>query len=146
MNISNYLIITIILSISACGQSAKSKPQSEASTKSTKTIIKMDTSKLTNETVKKAFEAWQNGDSKTFLSFFADDAKLYDDGNPRNFQGFVKEACGHEKFISIEKVENNGKNIIGEFHTESWGNFKTYFNFTFNQDGKINRLDIGQAK
>ena len=106
----------------------------------------IDTNKLTNETVKKAFEAWQNGDSKTFLSFFTDDAQLYDDGNPRNFLGFVKEACGHEKFTSIEKVENDGKNITGEFHTESWGNFKTYFNFTINKDGKVNRLDIGQAK
>lgn len=54
----------------------------------------MDTSKLTNETVKKAFGAWQNGDNKTFLSFFATDAKLFDDDNPRDFQKFVKDACG----------------------------------------------------
>ena len=106
----------------------------------------MDTSKLTNSTVKEAFDAWQNGDSKTFLSFFTADAKLYDDGNPRNFQSFVKEACGHEKFTTIETVSNDGKNIAGNFHTESWGDFKTYFNFTINSDGKFNRLDIGQAK
>ena len=106
---------------------------------------KMDTSKLTNETVKKALDAWQNGDSKAFLSFFATDAKLYDDGNPRDFSKFVKEACGHEKFTSIEKVENNGQDITGNFHTESWGDFKTYFKFHINAEGKINRLDIGQA-
>jgi hypothetical protein len=29
----------------------------------------MDTSKLTNNTLKQAFDAWQGGDSKTFLSF-----------------------------------------------------------------------------
>lgn len=143
MKISNLLILFLALSFSACGQSTK--PKSNTNTKTTKKIM-IDTNKLTNETVKKAFEAWQNGDSKTFLSFFTDDAQLYDDGNPRNFQGFVKEACGHEKFTSIEKVENDGKNITGEFHTESWGNFKTYFNFTINKDGKVNRLDIGQAK
>ncbi|NPA09346.1 MAG: hypothetical protein GXO46_10210 [Chlorobi bacterium] len=105
----------------------------------------MDTQKLTNETVKNAFEAWQNGDSKTFLSFFATDVQLFDDGNPRDFQKFVKDACGHEKFTSIEKVENEGKDITGNFHTESWGNFKTYFKFHINAEGKINRLDIGQA-
>ncbi len=105
----------------------------------------MDTSKLTNATVKAAFDAWQKGDSKTFLSFFTPDATLYDDGNPRNFQGFVKDACGHERFTGIDKVENEGKDIFGNFHTESWGDFRTYFKFHFNVEGKIHRLDIGQA-
>lgn len=105
----------------------------------------MDTSKLTNPIVKQAFEAWQSGDSKTFLSLFTSDAKLFDDGNPRDFQKFVKEACGHERFTSIDKVENNGLNITGNFHTESWGDFKTYFKFHIGNNGKIERLDIGQA-
>jgi ketosteroid isomerase-like protein len=105
----------------------------------------MDTSKLTNQTVKQAFDAWQNGDSKNFLSFFTSDAKLYDDGAPRNFSKFVQEACGHEKFTSIDKVENNGLDITGNFHTESWGDFKTHFKFHINAEGKINRLDIGPA-
>ena len=131
--------IFTVLSFTACGQANTNQ-------KSTKQNNKMDTSKLTNETVKKAFDAWQNGDSKTFLSFFTTDAKLYDDGNPRDFLSFVKDACGHEKFTSIDKVENNGQDITGNFHTESWGDFKTYFKFQINAEGKINRLDIGQAK
>lgn len=106
----------------------------------------MDTSKLTHATVKAAFDAWQKGDSKTFLSFFTADATLYDDDNPRNFQGFVKDACGHERFTSIDKVEHNGLDIYGRFHTESWGDFNTYFKFHLNAEGKITRLDIGQAK
>lgn len=143
MKISNLFIITFtIISLSACGQTIPKKTE----TKTIQKNNKMDTSKLINETVKKAFDAWQSGDSKTFLSFFTADAKLYDDGNLRNFQSFVKEACGHEKFTTIEKVSNNGKDIIGNFHTESWGDFKTYFNFTINDEGKFNRLDIGQAK
>lgn len=91
MKIFKFLFITLsVASFTACGQSTVQKT-------ATKTIQKntvMDTSKLTNETVKKAFGAWQNGDNKTFLSFFATDAKLFDDGNPRDFQKFVKDACG----------------------------------------------------
>ena len=105
----------------------------------------MDTSKLTNETVKAAFNAWQKGDSQNFLSNFTTDATLFDDGNPRNFEHFVKEACGKERFTSIDKVDNNGLHIFGNFHTESWGDFKTYFKFHLNNEDKINRLDIGQA-
>lgn len=134
------LLFIVSLSFSACSQPAKKRKDK------TKTENSMDTLKLTNETVKKAFNAWQNGDSKLFLSFFTADAKLYDDGNPRNFSSFVKDACGHEKFVSITKVENNGLDIYGRFHTESWGDFNTYFKFHINDEGKINQLDIGQAK
>jgi len=142
MKIVSLLVMTYsIMSFTACGQTT---PQN-TETKTIQKDKKMDTSKLTNETVKQAFDAWQNGDSKAFLSHFTVDAKLYDDGNPRNFQSFVKEACGHEKFTSIESVENGGKDIIGKFHTESWGDFKTYFKFTINAEGKITKLDIGQA-
>ncbi len=105
----------------------------------------MDTSKLTNVTVKAAYDAWQKGDSKTFLSYFTADATLTDDGNLRSFQNFVKDACGTERFTSIDKVEDNGTAIYGHFHTESWGDFNTFFKFNLNEEGKIYRLDIGQA-
>lgn len=142
MKIINLFITAFTaISLSACGQTTTSKTE----TKTIQKNNKMDTSKLTNEIVKKVIDAWQNGDSKTFLSFFTADAKLYDDGNTRNFQNFVKDACGHERFTSIESVKNDGKDITGNFHTESWGDFKTYFHFTIDADGKINRLDIGQA-
>jgi len=131
------LIALLCLAQQACGQQTKDRTQQKQKT--------METSKLTNKTVKAAFDAWQKGDSQTFLSFFTTDAKLYDDGNPRNFQAFVKDACGQERFTSIDKVENNGLDIYGNFHTESWGDFKTYFKFRIVAGGKINRLDIGQA-
>ncbi|WP_336828015.1 nuclear transport factor 2 family protein [Sphingobacterium multivorum] len=136
-------IAICITGFTACGQ----QPPSSVN-KSIKTQQKnknMDTNKLTDSIVKKAFDAWQKGDSQAFLSFFTADAKLYDDGSPRDFQKFVKEACGHERFTSIDKVENKGKDIYGNFHTNSWGDFRTYFKFYFNTEGKISRLDIGQA-
>lgn len=135
-----YLVTFIVFSINVNAQSSN-----KATTAKTQKNKKMNTEKLTNPTVKVAFDAWQNGNSKLFLSYFTNDAKLYDDGNPRDFQQFVKSACGHEKFTSIDKVENNGHDITGNFHTESWGDFKTYFKFHINSEGKINRLDIGQA-
>ncbi|HWV30994.1 MAG TPA: nuclear transport factor 2 family protein [Dyadobacter sp.] len=104
----------------------------------------MDTSKL-DKAVKAAFDAWQAGDAKTWLSYFAPDAKLYDDGRPRDFRSFVTQACGHERFTSIDEVKDNGLSVYGNFHTESWGDFRTYFKFHLNSQGKFDRLDIGQA-
>ncbi|MGG5207326.1 nuclear transport factor 2 family protein [Chryseobacterium sp. MIQD13] len=140
----NIVIIAIcMLSFTACGQQNPSSNNTISKTQQKEN--KMDTSKLTDSTVKEVFDAWQKGDSQTFLTYFTADAKLYDDRNPRDFKKFVKDACGHERFTSIDKVENEGKDIYGNFHTESWGDFRTYFKFHFDADGKISRLDIGQA-
>ncbi|MBK1897154.1 nuclear transport factor 2-like protein [Chryseobacterium paridis] len=135
-----YLLI-IFSMCSACAQKNDSKKLTETQQQ---TKNNMDTTKL-NETVKKAFDAWQSGDAETFTSFFTGDAKLYDDGNPRDFKKFIKDACGHEKFTSIDKIENDGKTIYGQFHTESWGDFKTFFKFNINSEGKFDTLEIGQA-
>ncbi|MGK6341918.1 hypothetical protein ACMGDK_06750 [Chryseobacterium sp. DT-3] len=132
-----------LLCFAACGQ--QNSPKNNKTNKTQQKNYNMDISRLTNNIVYEAFEAWQKGDSQSFLSYFTTDAKLFDDGSPRDFQNFVKDACGHERFTSIDKVENEGKEIYGNFHTESWGDFRTYFKFHFDADGKICRLDIGQA-
>jgi hypothetical protein len=105
----------------------------------------MDTSKITNKVAKSAFEAWQNGNSKLWLSLFAENPKLLDDGHIRNFKNFSTEVIGHERFTSIDKVEDNGLSIYGQFHSDTWGDFKTYFKFHIDNNGKIYQLEIGQA-
>jgi hypothetical protein len=103
------------------------------------------TDALTNPTVKVAIEALQNGDRKAWSALFAADAKLYDDGVPRSLDKFTRDALGHERFTSIERVENNGLDLVGAFHSEQWGDFRTYFRFQLAPSGKIKRLDVGQA-
>jgi hypothetical protein len=76
---------------------------------------------------------------------FEPDAELYDDGNPRSLKEFTRNALGHERFTSIDCVENNGPDLTGAFHSERWGDFQTCFRFQLSPAGKINRLDIGQA-
>ena len=104
------------------------------------------TDALTNPVVKAAIEALQKGDRKAWSALFESDAKLYDDGAPRSLEKFTRDALGHERFTSIDRVENNGLDLTGEFHSEQWGDFRTYFRFQLSPAGKIKRLDIGQAK
>jgi len=105
----------------------------------------VNTDTLSNPTVKKAIDALQKGDSAKWFAQFAADASLYDDGNRKNFRPFFEEALGHEYFTHIDKVENNGLDLLGRFHSDRWGNFKTYFRFHLDGEGRITRLDIGQA-
>jgi len=46
---------------------------------------------------------------------------------------------------SIDRVENNGLDLTGAFHSDEWGDFRTYFKFQLSPGRKIERLDIGQA-
>jgi hypothetical protein len=100
---------------------------------------------LTVPTVKAAIEALQRGDRKAWADLFAPTARLFDDGSPRDLAAFTREAVGHERFTTIERVEPHGLGVVGRFHSERWGDFRTYFRFQLSPGGKIERLDIGQA-
>jgi hypothetical protein len=104
------------------------------------------TNALPNPTVKAAVEALQKGDRNVWSALFEPDARLYDDGGPRNLEKFTRDALGHERFTSIDRVENNGLDLTGAFHSDQWGDFRTYFKFRLSPSGKIQRLDIGQAE
>ena len=106
----------------------------------------MNLSKVTNENVRKAIEALQANDKTAWYSCFTNDAAFTDDGRTLDFKSFFDNAFDKkEKFLDIDKVENEGKDIYGNFHAGQWGTFKVYFKFYQNADGKFNRLDIGQA-
>ena len=105
----------------------------------------MDLTKITNETVKQAIEKLQSGD-KSWYSYFTDNPLMTDDGNTIDFKQFFSKALGTEKFLTVDKVENDGKDIYGSFKAGQWGTFKVFFKFHQNADGKFDRLDIGQTQ
>ncbi len=107
----------------------------------------MDLSKLTNPVIKSAIEVLQANDLKAWYSYFTDDTVFTDDGRTLGFKSFFDNAFDKkEKFLTIDKVENGGKNIYGKFYAGQWGTFNVFFKFTVNEEGKITRLDIGQGQ
>ncbi|WP_228460471.1 hypothetical protein [Chryseobacterium gallinarum] len=128
----------------ACGQNTgKEKQDSKNSTISNKKQ-EMDVSKITDVTVKQAIEALQTGD-KSWYGFFTENPVMTDDGNTVDFKSFFSNALGKEMFLTIDRVENNGKDIYGNFKAGQWGTFPVFFKFHKNAEGKFDRLDIGQA-
>ncbi|WP_316825477.1 hypothetical protein [Pedobacter miscanthi] len=107
------------------------------------TIVKIDL--IENPIVSSAISALQSGDKETWFSLFSQDVQLFDDGNKIDFKPFFAKVIGNDRFLSIDRVENNSMDIYGKIHSKQWGHFKTYFSFGINQAGKIDRLEIGQA-
>lgn len=147
MNNISILILSLSLSLTACGQEQKSTPKNQTKKENqTKTEEIMDLSKISNENVKQAMEALQSNDKKLWYSYFTDDAIFTDDGRTLDFKSFFDNAFDKkEKFLDIEKIENDGKDIYGNFYAGQWGTFKVFFKFHQNADGKFDRLDIGQV-
>ncbi|MFC0516605.1 hypothetical protein ACFFGT_20530 [Mucilaginibacter angelicae] len=137
--LNHYIIYGTLITSTVNAQAAKTP----AST--IQNINTMNTEKLTNPVVKQAIDALQSGDKQAWFALFGKDSQLFDDGNKMNFKSFFEKALGHERFTSIDKAEQNGTHIYGKFHSDQWGDFKTYFKFTVDADGKISKLEIGQA-
>jgi hypothetical protein len=96
--------------------------------------------------VRAAITALQAGDRERWFAQFTPDASLYDDGHAVDLIPFFNKALGHERFTHIDRVEADGTALYGRFHSDQWGDFKTYFRFHLNESGKIERLEIGQAE
>lgn len=127
--------LALLIGVTSCGQVGKHTHKQQQ---------KMTTVKITNEIARKAIQAWQDADMKAWNTLFIENPTLLDDGNSRDFQKFSKE-MGAEYFISIDRVKNKGKDVYGQLHSDTWGDFKTYWKFTINKDDKISTLEIGQA-
>ncbi|SHF79139.1 hypothetical protein [Chryseobacterium sp. OV279] len=142
--IRNFAMAAVIsLSCTACGQKTQGKESQKILT--TPNQNNMDLSKITDDTVKQAIQALQDGD-QSWYTFFTENPMMTDDGNTIDFKSFFSHALGKEKFLSIDKVENDSKDIYGNFEAGKWGTFRTFFKFHKNNEGKFDRLDIGQAK
>lgn len=134
--------------LSAIGFSCTARGQNTDQPKQTSTLTSkkqqiMDLSKITDLQVQQAIEALQTGD-KSWYSFFTENPAMTDDGNKVDFKSFFDNALGKEMFLSIDRVENDGKAIHGNFKAGRWGTFPVFFKFHKNTDGKFDRLDIGQ--
>lgn len=143
MNKIFYIIcLFVAIGFSACGQSS----QSITTKNQTVNTNNMDLSKITNKVVKKVIEALQANDKNAWYAHFTNDALFTDDGRAMNFKSFFDTAFEKkEKFLSIDKIGNEGQDIYGNFYAGQWGTFKVFFKFHLNAEGKINRLDIGQT-
>ena len=134
-------VFSMCLSLTGCAQ--KQKPESITKQQYPKTHM-MNLSIITNAEVRKAIEALQSGDQNWYL-YFTDNPEMTDDGHKVDFKSFFEKALGNEKFLSIDRVEDDGKTLYGNFKAGQWGTFRVFFKFHQNTAGKFERLDIGQT-
>src|SRR5215207_3720491 len=102
---------------------------------------------IDNPIVRSAIQALNSRNKEQWYKLFSDNPMLTDDGNPHDFTKW----CEAELFssslaylASVDKVEDGGLTVYGKFHSDRWGDFKTFLRFHV-ENGKITKLDVGQA-
>ncbi|MBI1281973.1 MAG: nuclear transport factor 2 family protein [Anaerolineaceae bacterium] len=106
----------------------------------------MDRAQLSHPIVKAAITALHAGDRKAWLALFVPDAVLTDDGSRRSYVEWSDTELfgkGNGRIIDILSEQDNGLTVNTLFHSNVWGEFKTFWTFQIQGD-KIARLDVGQ--
>ncbi len=138
---NNVCFIALMISLNVYGQKQKHNQIQNINT-----VNKMDISIIPNHHVKTAIEALQANDKQAWFACFAENVIFTDDGRTMNFKTFFDNAFDKkEKFLEIDSIQNEGKDIYGKFYAGQWGTFRVYFKFHPSTNGKFTRLDIGQA-
>ena len=98
--------------------------------------------------VSSAILALNARDQKKWFDLFSDKAEFSDDGISHDLVKW----CDDELFgrwraylTSIDKVENAGRTFYARYHSDKWGDFKSFWKFVVT-DGKISKLDVGATE
>jgi hypothetical protein len=108
----------------------------------------LELDKIDDPVVRSAIDAMNSRNKKRWYGSFSDSPAFTDDGIAHDFT----EWCESELFgsslaylVSIDKVEDGGLTIHGKFHSDQWGDFKTFLRFHI-ENGKITKMDVGQTE
>jgi hypothetical protein len=92
-----------------------------------------------------AVEALNARDSGRWFGLFAERAAFSDDGTSRDLVKWCEEELfgRHAAYIvSVDNVEDGGLTFYARYHSDKWGDFKTFWRFKV-EGGRISRLDVG---
>ena len=100
---------------------------------------------IDNLVVVSAIEALNSRDKKAWFGLFSDKPLFSDDGIPRDLVKWCEEelfGSARAYIVSIDKAEDSGLTFYATYHSDKWGDFKTFWRFEV-EDGKISKLDVG---
>jgi hypothetical protein len=95
--------------------------------------------------VRSAVLALNGRDKRRWFELFSEKASFSDDGISRDLVRWCEEelfGSASAYIISIDRVEDGGLTFYARYHSDKWGDFKTFWKFVV-ESGKVSRLDVG---
>jgi len=106
----------------------------------------IQTSKLSDPTVRAFVEAVNAHDRESFMSVLAPGATMADDGTDRDLTDWVdREIFSSNGHLDVDNESNQGRDLVASYRNDTYGEMRTRWHFEVEDDGRISRFETGQA-
>jgi hypothetical protein len=102
--------------------------------------------KLTDPAVRAFVTAVNAHDRDGFVALLAPGATMADDGSDRNLDEWIdREIFSSNGHLDVDNESQGGRALLANYRNDTWGEMRTRWNFTVEDDGRISRFETGQA-
>ncbi|MEU6271500.1 nuclear transport factor 2 family protein [Streptomyces populi] len=95
----------------------------------------------------RAFVAAVNAhDRSAFDALLTPGATMSDDGSDRDLGDWTdREIFSSRGHMDVDSESAGGRSLLVRYRNDTWGEMKTRWDFTVDEDGRISRFETGQA-
>ncbi|MEU1874701.1 MULTISPECIES: nuclear transport factor 2 family protein [unclassified Streptomyces] len=106
----------------------------------------IQTTRLSDPAVRAFVAAVNAHDLEAFRELLAPDATMADDGDDRDLDQWIdREIFSSNGHMEVENESNGGRALIARYRNDTWGEMRTRWDFTVDENGRIARFETGQA-
>jgi hypothetical protein len=106
----------------------------------------IQTAKLSDPAVRAFVNAVNSHDREGFMTLLAPGATMSDDGSDRDLADWVdREIFSSYGHMEVDNESNGGRSLVARYRNDTWGEMRTRWSFTVDDDGRITRFETGQA-
>ncbi|MET8215714.1 nuclear transport factor 2 family protein [Streptomyces hirsutus] len=106
----------------------------------------IQTARLSNPTVRAFVSAVNNHDREGFTALLAPGATMADDGSERDLADWTdREIFSSHGHMDVDRESDGGRALVVRYSNDVWGEMRTRWSFTVDDDGRISHFETGQA-
>jgi hypothetical protein len=106
----------------------------------------IQSAKLSDPAVRAFVNAVNAQDREGFMSLLAPGATMSDDGSDRDLADWVdREIFSTHGHMDVDNESHGGRSLVARYSNDMYGEMRTRWSFTVEDDGRISRFETGQA-
>ncbi|ALO93481.1 MULTISPECIES: nuclear transport factor 2 family protein [Streptomyces] len=102
--------------------------------------------KLSDPAVRAFVHAVNAHDREGFMALLTPGATMADDGSDRDLADWIdREIFSSHGHMEVDNESAGGRTLLARYRNDTWGEMRTRWSFTVEDDGRISRFETGQA-
>lgn len=106
----------------------------------------IQTARLSDPAVRAFVTAVNAHDREAFMALLTPDATMADDGADHDLTDWIdQEIFTSHGHLEVDRESAGGRALVAHYSNDTWGEMRTRWSFTVEDDGRISRFETGQA-